>query len=91
MGCSPLTKSSIVPTTDKQEEQTNNIKLKKKIMLSTDQHITHLNTVNEIKPDCMIVEEPYLKETKERKFREYADLLENPKLDFTPKEQFVAF
>ena len=60
-------------------------------MLSTDQHITHLNTVNEIKPGCVIVEEPYLKETKERKFREYADLLENPTLDFAPKEKFVAF
>ena len=90
MGCTPLKKTRVVPMMEI-TETTRIVKRKKKIMLSTDAHINHLNLVNEIRPESLIIEEPYLKETVDRKFREYADLLENPQMDLIPKEKYIAF
>ena len=65
--------------------------LTRRVMLSTDHHISQLTMVSELNRTTMVVEEPDLKEITERKFREFADLLENPNLDFVPKEKYLAF
>ena len=65
--------------------------MKKRVMLSSAEHIQHLDRFGEIKREHLIVVEPSLRETVDRKFREYADLLENPKVTFQPRERFVAF
>lgn len=64
---------------------------KKKVMLLSLEHKEHLNTTNEVRKSSSIEEEPYLKETTERKLKEYADLLEAPNSNKVPKERFIAF
>lgn len=72
-------------------QETDRIMPPKTMMLTTQKHVDLLYGVTEVTPLQCFIKEPYLKETKDRKFREYADLLENPRLDIVPKERFIAF
>lgn len=91
MGCA-VSNTKVTPVRPKDEPPTNEYERpKKRIMLISSEHLEQLNTTNEVRKTSSIEEEPYLKETTERKFREYADLLEVPRSNIVPRERFVAF
>ena len=61
------------------------------IMLSSERHTMHLLEYGEIKENACEIVELELRELHERKYKEFADLLENPHLNFNPKEKYIAF
>ena len=61
------------------------------LILCSGKYMRHLYEYGEITEATSRVVEPELREIRERKFKEFADLLENPHLEVVPKERFIAF
>lgn len=61
------------------------------IMLSSEKCIRYLYECHEINENTSEIIEPELRELRDEKYAEYADLLENPHLNIIPEERFIRF
>lgn len=88
MGCH-VSKNRIQPTIlHRHHKQTSNQTI---LLLCSENHIRHLCEFKEIEKATCIIVEPELRELRERKFKEFAEKLENPGNAMVPRERFVAF